>query len=199
MTYEDFIQELKGLITSGQEICSSGATHKDPRFRKWRHEAESIFNLAKSLGLTIPGPFRSKSRSYLAGWSGATKEDDRRSLHEHLSDSLHELEFVVNHSKKYGAPRQPNHERTAAGVQTNTALGHGMGMDYSFMRHPITADQKLWLAEVERAFPNFSPRAARAALMGRVAPGFTPDAIDVRLYCSKRLTAVGLWHLDPQH
>lgn len=74
-----------------------------------------------------------------------------------------------------------------------------MSVGYTFKKHPLTPDQKLWLAEVARTSPPFSPRAARVALQGRVAPDFSTERIDPRLYAHRRLTPVGLWHVDPRH
>jgi len=57
----------------------------------------------------------------------------------------------------------------------------------------------LWLAEVARAPAPFSPREARLALEGRLTSNFSPEDIDARLYAHRRLTPVGLWHVDPHH
>lgn len=72
-----------------------------------------------------------------------------------------------------------------------------MSASYAFKNHTLTPDQRLWLEEVARGGTAFSPRAARIALQGRIAPGFSPDVMDPRLYGNRRLTPVGLWHVDP--
>lgn len=199
MNYHEFIKELERLIERAQAIHEAGIKHNNTVFRKWRHDAESLFALAERKNSPIPGPFKSNIRAYLALRSGASEQDHIDALRADLHDSLIELEFVVNHYRRYGTESETDREQTAAERVAASDQGVRMAIDHSFKRHAITADQKLWLAEVDRAFPNFSPRAARLALEGRVAPGSTPDAIDVRLYRSKRLTAVGLWHVNPQH
>lgn len=74
-----------------------------------------------------------------------------------------------------------------------------MDADYTFKRHRLPPDQKLWLAEVAQAPAPFSPRVARLALEGRLTANFSPEDIDPRLYAHRRLTPVGLWHVDPHH
>lgn len=102
MEEADFIVELEQLIAEGRGISGAGVTHKDQRFRKWRHEAESIFQNAKTSGLKLPGEFNSSHRAYAALWSGASPHEDIEALRSDLSDSLVELEFIVQQYRKYG-------------------------------------------------------------------------------------------------
>ena len=74
-----------------------------------------------------------------------------------------------------------------------------MDANYTFKKHFLSADQKLWLAEVARTSKPFSPREARLALQGRLSANFSPDEIDPRLYANRRLTPVGLWHVNSHH
>lgn len=102
MKYNEFIAELERLISDGRGILRAGVTHKDPAFRKWRHEAESIVKAGRSRGFTIPGEFNSPHRQYLALWMGASTQDDIEALNADLKDSLVELEFIVEQYRKYG-------------------------------------------------------------------------------------------------
>lgn len=102
MKYSDFIAELEHLISEGRGILKTNATHEDRAFRKWRHEAESIVEVGKSRGLSIPGEFRSSRRQYLALWMDASPQDNMKALSEDLNDSLLELEFIVEQYRKYG-------------------------------------------------------------------------------------------------
>jgi predicted nucleotide-binding protein len=114
---------------------------------------------------------------YLAGTANAS-----RLAMEKLKDAL-DLRVYADRGQYKDAPPMP--------------IPSSINTDYSFKKHPLTADQRLWLSEVARVSSTFSPRAARIALQGRVAPGFSPDTIDPRLYANRRLTPVGLWHVDP--
>jgi hypothetical protein len=102
MRYADFIAELERLIVDGRAILQRGATHKDPAFRKWRHEAESIVETARTRGFDVPGEFNSSRRQYLALWMGASTQDNVEALGADLNDSIVELEFIVGHYRKYG-------------------------------------------------------------------------------------------------
>lgn len=108
MRYADFIAEIERLISHGRAILQAGVTHKDPGFRKWRHEAESIVDGARSRGFNIPGEFNSSQRHYLALWMGASAQDNVEALSTDLSDSLVELEFIVEQYRKYGEMGSPN-------------------------------------------------------------------------------------------
>ena len=108
MNYADFIAELERLIVDGRGILEARVTHKDPRFRRWRHAAESIVDSAKSNGFKLPGEFYSSGRQYLALWMGATREEDVEALRSDLNDSLVELEFIVEQYRKYGSSTTAN-------------------------------------------------------------------------------------------
>jgi len=101
-------------------------------------------------------------------------------------------------SKRVSIGTQHDFRTDGAATLATSARTPVQGPDHSFKRHPLTADQRLWLAEVAKAGPVFSPRATRIALQGRISPGFSPDSIDPRLYSSRRLTPVGLWHVNSQ-
>lgn len=102
MKYTDFIAELERLIGDGNAILKTGATHKDPASRKWRHEAESIVELAKARGLSIPGEFKSSHWQYMALWVEATPQDEMEALSDDLNESILELKFIVEQYRKYG-------------------------------------------------------------------------------------------------
>ncbi len=70
---------------------------------------------------------------------------------------------------------------------------------YTFKEHFLSADQKLWLAQVARTPKPFSPREARLALQERLPANFSPEDIDPRIYAHRRLTPVGLWHVNSHH
>lgn len=66
---------------------------------------------------------------------------------------------------------------------------------YTFMLHPLTAPERLWLTELSRS-SSPSPRVAKVRLVDQLPPNFSPDRIDPRLYFSGRPTLIGLWHVD---
>jgi Swt1-like HEPN len=66
---------------------------------------------------------------------------------------------------------------------------------YTFMQHPLTPSDRLWLTELARS-PGLSPKFAKVKLYGQLPPEFSPDHIDPRLYFAGRLTPIGLWHVD---
>jgi len=105
--YSDLIVELRQLVDRGDALLRENVTHEAPRFRKWRHEAESVVGSATGSGLTLPGEFRSSRRVYRAMWSGAAENDDIAALRDELRDSLIELRFIIDQYDKYGAPKAP--------------------------------------------------------------------------------------------
>jgi hypothetical protein len=98
MRYQDFIAEVRDLISDAEFICALSVDHHDGAFRAWRHKAESLVDEAKAHGYRLPGPFNSSSRTYRAMWRGAKKDDDVKALTKDLRDSMIELR------EKYGVP-----------------------------------------------------------------------------------------------
>jgi hypothetical protein len=68
---------------------------------------------------------------------------------------------------------------------------------YTFMQHPLTPPERLWLTELARA-PGLSAKFAKVQLYGKLPLDFSPDHIDPRLYFAGRPSPIGLWHVD-QH
>jgi hypothetical protein len=139
VNYTQFIARLESLIVEGHAIVTAGITHKDQRFRKWRHEAESVVDDAKSRGIRVPGDFNSSKRHYLAMWTGASHQDEVEALRSALNDSLIELEFIVQQHKLYGAPA----DGVSAQVKA-TPLQVPERVTLSWLWHNVPAT--LWLA-----------------------------------------------------
>jgi hypothetical protein len=66
---------------------------------------------------------------------------------------------------------------------------------YTFMQHPLTPPEKLWLTELARS-PGLSVKFAKVKLYRQLPSDFSPDHIDPRLYFAGRPTPIGLWHVD---
>lgn len=66
---------------------------------------------------------------------------------------------------------------------------------YTFMQHPLTPPERLWLTELARS-PGLSAKFAKVKLYGQLPLDFSPDQIDPRLYFASRPTPIGLWHVD---
>jgi len=66
---------------------------------------------------------------------------------------------------------------------------------YTFMSHPLTPPEKLWLSELARS-PSLSPKFAKVKLYGQLPPDFYPEQIDPRLHFAGRPTPIGLWLVD---
>jgi hypothetical protein len=67
--------------------------------------------------------------------------------------------------------------------------------EYTFMQHPLTPPERLWLTELAHA-PGLSAKFAKVKLYGQLPSDFSPDHIDPRLYFAGRPTPIGLWHVD---
>jgi hypothetical protein len=67
---------------------------------------------------------------------------------------------------------------------------------YTFLQHPLTPPQRLWLTTLART-PDLSSKSAKVQLYGQLPPDFSADQIDPRLYFSGRPTPIGLWVVDP--
>lgn len=70
-------------------------------------------------------------------------------------------------------------------------------MNYTFKKHPISAEEKIWLKEAAKV-DAFDPKVALARLWKQLGPEFRSDKIDPRLYSGRRTTLIGLWHVDPE-
>jgi hypothetical protein len=66
---------------------------------------------------------------------------------------------------------------------------------YTFMQHPLTPPERLWLTELARS-PGLSAKFTKVKLYGQLPSDFSPDHIDPRLYFAGRPTPIGLWHVD---
>jgi hypothetical protein len=105
VTYEDFITEVRGLARTGSELLDAGVrSHEDRGFRRWRHTAESLVKNIQRQGVQLPGPFNSHVRLYRATWVNARREDDATRFANEMNDSLIELQYLLDHFEKYGAP-----------------------------------------------------------------------------------------------
>lgn len=104
MRYDDFIAEVRELISEAEFVHVLSVDHQDGSFREWRHKAESLVAEATAQGYRLPGPFKSASRSYMARWSGATQSDDVKALEKDLRDSMIELRYLVSSFEKFGPP-----------------------------------------------------------------------------------------------
>jgi hypothetical protein len=110
MTYEQFVEELKQLITAGEAL--RGAASAGTRdFRDWRHRAESVVIGVQTEGYIVPGGFNSPRRHYRPTWASAKPETIRATFETDLGDSLTELQFIVEHFEKYGPPRSPSSQQ----------------------------------------------------------------------------------------
>lgn len=119
MTYEQFIEEIRRLVAEGTRLIQDGATLGTPKFRQWRHEAQSIVSTATRLGLDLPGDFRSDQRGYRAVFYEATPKHHRDVFVRDMGDSLTELRFLVEQFDKFGAA-QSTEKR--AGTHPKVAL-----------------------------------------------------------------------------
>lgn len=71
-------------------------------------------------------------------------------------------------------------------------------MEFSFKRHKLSDAERFWLLEVAKS-GNIDPKVVKVKLLGKLPVDFDPNKIDRRLYANGRLTAIGLWHVNPQH
>ncbi|SRR6266705_2166166 len=67
---------------------------------------------------------------------------------------------------------------------------------YTYQEHQLSAAEKLWLAEVNKATIKVDRRVVKVRLLGKVPDDFDPDKIDQRLCREGKLTLIGLWHVD---
>lgn len=71
-------------------------------------------------------------------------------------------------------------------------------MGESYKNHNLSKAEILWMKEVYNT-KNFDPKVAKVKLRNELPKGFNPKNIDSRfLIDGKKLTLLGLWHVDPQ-
>jgi hypothetical protein len=120
MTYEQFIEELRELITEGEAwlgIASAGT----PEFREWRHRAESVVVGIQTEGFVVPGGFHSPRRLYQPNWAPSKPEQKRATFDRDLRDSLAELRYIIRDFEKYGPRRLGQQAAVAAPAPMTTA------------------------------------------------------------------------------
>lgn len=95
MDTRQFVRELESVVQEGRTLLEEPIVHTIPKFRRWRHRAESIVERANAEGIRLAGKFNSSSRQYRAMWIDAGKSADADALRKDLLDSLVELEFLA--------------------------------------------------------------------------------------------------------
>lgn len=141
MNYEEFIVELRRQIMEARSITQTIFSHEDQRFRKWRHDTQSIVEEALANGFRIPGQFNSKQRAYQALWSGATMEHNAKEFFRNLNDSIVELKFIVQQYQKYGAPKRSSENKSP---KTTLPMPEHVTLAWLWQHVPA----RLWLAAV---------------------------------------------------
>jgi hypothetical protein len=69
---------------------------------------------------------------------------------------------------------------------------------HTFKEHEFREGEKRWLELAARS-PELEPWQLKARHLGELPHGFSSQLIDPRLYSARRLTPIGLWHIDSQH
>ena len=100
IAYKQFVKELPSLIEEAESLKPAARFDKDPQFRKWRHRVTELIKQIEDQGYLVNcnikirrfGPDR--QRSPREGYVGD------------LADTMIELETIVDHYNKFGAPKQ---------------------------------------------------------------------------------------------
>lgn len=122
ITYEDFINELRKLVTSGEKLYGAIERDLDPHFRQWRLEVTDLLSRIKQAGYSVRCYIRNRS---FGTHRNATDEYLNDEYRIDLRDTLNELSLLIKRYDTYGEPSN----KTLSGGKTqglgNIFLGHG--------------------------------------------------------------------------
>jgi hypothetical protein len=63
-------------------------------------------------------------------------------------------------------------------------------MEYTFQKHPLTDDERLWLTEAIQ-MPQLDTRVIKVRLLGKIPTEFDGTKIDHRIWQNGQLTLIG--------
>ena len=106
ITYADFIAELRVLVREAQSLRAEPEMHENPRFRKWRHELESLSDQIARAGYLLPGPVRVHRRAFGYTTGIASDEECLSFYQRDINDSVNELDLIVRNFEKFGEPQK---------------------------------------------------------------------------------------------
>jgi hypothetical protein len=105
LTYAEFIEEIRRLVTQGDSILADRHDRESRTFRNWRHSIQNTVSHAKDIGLNLPGTFSSSVRMYRANWAHATAHDNWQAFERDTGDTLAELRFLIDQFDRFGPPK----------------------------------------------------------------------------------------------
>jgi len=123
ITYEDFINELRQLVSTGEMLYDAVERDLDSRFRQWRLEVTDLLGRIKQAGYSVQCDIH--NRSFGTHRMNATEEYLNNEYRIELQDTLNELSLLIKRYETYGEPS----DRTLSGGKTQGLgkifLGHG--------------------------------------------------------------------------
>ena len=122
ITYEDFINELRKLVASGEKLYGVVERDLDPHFRQWRLEVTDLLSRINQAGYSVRCYIRNRS---FGTHRNATEEYLNDEYRIELQDTLNELSLLIKRYETYGEPSN----KTLSGGKTQGLgkifLGHG--------------------------------------------------------------------------
>ena len=122
ITYEDFINELRQLVATGEMLYGAVERDLDPNFRQWRLEVTDLLSRIKQAGYSVRCYIRNRS---FGTPRNATEKHLNDEYRIELQDTLNELSLLIKRYETYGEPP----DKTLSGGKTQGLgkifLGHG--------------------------------------------------------------------------
>jgi hypothetical protein len=123
MTYEQFIEELRGLLQYGDALLRGGATHETQEFQRWWLEVRSAVELMTEGGYKLPGGFDTHLH-FFAMWAGASPQEEAEAFNRDMQRTLIQIGHLVKQYEKYGEPARagtPGKATAAAGAPASSS------------------------------------------------------------------------------
>ncbi len=101
--YSAFISELDRLINVAAAFNQADMHYESESFRKWRHETSDIIHKVERLGYSINCNLVAR-QFHIFSYSGTSSREQTKKFQRDLTDTINELNYIVDDYKKYGAP-----------------------------------------------------------------------------------------------
>lgn len=105
MNYENFVSELRSLISEHSQLNNMRLTCEDPGFKKWRHKVSDLIMRVQSRGYVVNCRIDNRNFTRMGGLYNSPNEKEKVSdYNRDLQDTITELETIVDTFDKYGEP-----------------------------------------------------------------------------------------------
>ena len=106
MTYEQFINELKSLLSRAKELFNAHELELNQDFKRWKKELSALLIAIEEKGYDVQCNVISRDFTLFIGY-GSIPSDSQlaKEFNSDLQDTINEIEIIIDHYNKFGDPR----------------------------------------------------------------------------------------------